>query len=242
MDRTRAAARCDAGCRVSGLVTGVLVAGCAVAGLIIGLVVEIVIDRVPKRELLSTWTRQDLRTARAAAVAGSTVALFVGLALRYHDSWALPAFLAVAAGLVALSAIDLEHFLLPNRIVYPLALATLALLTVGAVGDGDWAALGRAVLGGVAGMLTLGALHVMSPRSMGFGDAKLAFVLGLALGWAELILGLFCGFLAGALVGLALITLRQRGRKDHLPFGPFLAFGTLVVLMWGDVILRWYRG
>ena len=225
--------------------TGALVACCAVAGLIIGFVVEIVIDRVPKRELLSTWTRQDLQTARAAAVAGSTVALFVGLALRYHDSWALPAFLAVAAGLVALSAIDLEHFLLPNRIVYPLALATLALLTVGAVGDGDWTALGRAVLGGVAGMLTLGALHVMSPRSMGFGDAKLAFVLGLALGWlgwGELVLGLFCGFLAGALVGVALITLRRRGRKDHLPFGPFLAFGTLVVLMWGDVILRWYRG
>jgi leader peptidase (prepilin peptidase)/N-methyltransferase len=226
-------------------VTGALVAGCAVAGLIIGFVVEVVIDRVPKRELLSTWTRQDLQTARAAAVAGSTIALFVGLALRYHDSWALPAFLAVAAGLVALSAIDLEHFLLPNRIVYPLALATLALLTVGAVGDGDWGALGRAVLGGVAGMLTLGALHVISPRSMGFGDAKLAFVLGLALGWlgwGELVLGLFCGFLAGALVGVALITLRQRGRKDHLPFGPFLAFGTLVALMWGDVILRWYRG
>jgi leader peptidase (prepilin peptidase) / N-methyltransferase len=226
-------------------VTGALVAGCAVAGLIIGFVVEVAIDRVPKRELLSTWTRQDLQTARAAAVAGSTIALFVGLALRYHDSWALPAFLAVAAGLVALSAIDLEHFLLPNRIVYPLALATLALLTVGAVGDGDWGALGRAVLGGVAGMLTLGALHVISPRSMGFGDAKLAFVLGLALGWlgwGELVLGLFCGFLAGALVGVALITLRQRGRKDHLPFGPFLAFGTLVALMWGDVILRWYRG
>jgi leader peptidase (prepilin peptidase)/N-methyltransferase len=226
-------------------VTLALVVLCAVAGLLIGLGVEVVVDRVPKREVLTTWTRQDLRTTRAATVAGITVALFVGLALRYHDSWALPAFLAVAAGLIALSAIDLEHFLLPNRIVYPLALATLALLTLGAIGDRDWAALGRAVLGGVAGMLTLGALHLASPRSMGFGDVKLAFVLGLALGWlgwGELVLGLFCGFLAGATVGLALIALRKRGRKDHLPFGPFLAFGTLVVLLWGDVILRWYRG
>lgn len=225
--------------------TAALVALCAVAGLLIGFGVEIVVDRVPKRELLSTWTRQDLRTARAAAVAGLTVLLFAGLALRYHDSWALPAFLAVAAGLVALSVVDLEHFLLPNRIVHPLALATLALLTLGAVGDGDWDALGRAVLGGGAGMLTLGALHLASPRSMGFGDVKLAFVLGLALGWlgwGELVLGLFCGFLAGAMVGVALIALRRRGRKDHLPFGPFLAFGTLVVLLWGDVILRWYRG
>jgi leader peptidase (prepilin peptidase) / N-methyltransferase len=226
-------------------VTATVVALCAGCGFVAGLGVEIVIDRVPKRELLSTWTPQDLRATRAAVVAGLTVALFVGLALRYHDSWALPAFLAVAAGLVALSVIDLEHFLLPNRIVYPLALATVVLLALAALGDGDCGALGRAVLGGVAGMVTLGVLHLASPRSMGFGDVKLAFVLGLALGWlgwGELVLGLFCGFLAGAIVGIVLIALRRRGRKDHLPFGPFLAFGTLVVLLWGDVLLRWYRG
>ncbi len=225
--------------------TATVVALCAGCGLVAGLGVEIVIDRVPKRELLSTWSPQDLRATRAAAVAGLTVALFVGLALRYHDSWALPAFLAVAAGLVALSVIDLEHFLLPNRIVFPLALVTIVLLTLAALGDRDWGALGRAVLGGVAGMVTLGVLHLASPRSMGFGDVKLAFVLGLALGWlgwGELVLGLFCGFLAGALVGVVLIALRRRGRKDHLPFGPFLAFGTLVVLLWGDALLRWYRG
>ena len=96
-----------------------------------------------------------------------------------------------------------------------------------------------------AATVTLGVLHLVSPRSMGFGDVKLAFVLGLVLGWlgwSELVLGLLGGFLAGAVVGVALIALRHRGRKDHLPFGPFLAFGTLVVLLWGDVILRWYRG
>jgi leader peptidase (prepilin peptidase)/N-methyltransferase len=226
-------------------VTAAVVVACAAVGLVVGLVLEVIIDRVPKREVLSTWTPQEMRATRAAAVAGITAVLFAGLALRYHDSWVLPAFLALATGLVALSAIDLEHFLLPNRIVYPLALATLALLTLAAVGDGAWDALGRAVLGGVAGMVTLGVLHLASPRSMGFGDVKLAFVLGLALGWlgwGELVLGLFCGFLAGALVGVALIALRRRGRKDHLPFGPFLAFGTLFALLWGDMVLRWYRG
>jgi leader peptidase (prepilin peptidase)/N-methyltransferase len=226
-------------------VTAALVALCAVAGLLAGLGLEIVIDRVPKRELLSTWTPQDLRATRAAAVAGLTVVLFVGLAVRYHDSWALPAFLAVAAGLVALSVIDLEHFLLPNRIVYPLALATLALLTLGALGDGDWGAFRRAGLGGVVATLTFGVIYLLSPRRrMGFGDVKLAFVLGLALGWlgwGELVLGLYCGFLAGALVGGALTVLRRLGRKEPLPFAPFLAFGTLVVLLWGDVLLRWYR-
>jgi leader peptidase (prepilin peptidase)/N-methyltransferase len=226
-------------------VTAVDVAACAVAGLLAGLGLEVVVERVPRREPLNGWSRRDFNPARAAVLAGVTVALFVGLAVRYHDSWVLPAFLALAAGLVALSVIDLEHFLLPNRIVYPLAIATVALLALAAVGDDAWAAFARAVLGGVIAMAALGVLHLVSPRSMGFGDVKLAFVLGLVLGWlgwSELVLGLFCGFLAGAVVGLALIVLRHRGRKDHLPFGPFLAFGTLVVLLWGDGILRWYRG
>jgi leader peptidase (prepilin peptidase)/N-methyltransferase len=225
-------------------VTAAVVAACAVAGFVVGVGLEVVVDRVPRRESLAGWSRRDLNPGRAAVLTGLTVALFVGLGVRYHDSWALPAFLGLAAGLVALSVIDLEHFLLPNRIVYPLAVATLALLTVAAVGDDAWGALGRAVLGGVAAMLALGALHLVSPRSMGFGDVKLAFVLGLVLGWlgwSELVLGLFGGFLAGAVVGLALIVFRHRGRREHLPFGPFLAFGTLVALLWGDVILRWYR-
>jgi len=222
-----------------------VVAACAVAGVLAALGLEVVVERVPQREPLTGWSRRDLRPLRAALLAGVTVALFVGLAVRYHDSWVLPAFLAIAAGLVALSVIDLEHFLLPNRIVYPLAIATIVLLALAAAGDDAWTAFGRALLGGVVAMVALGLLHLVSPRSMGFGDVKLAFVLGLVLGWlgwSELVLGLFCGFLAGAVVGLALIVLRHRGRKDHLPFGPFLAFGTLIVLLWGDVILRWYRG
>ena len=225
--------------------TAAVVAVCAGAGLLVGLGLEVVVDRVPQREPLNGWSRRDLNPSRAALLAAVTVALFVGLAVRYDDSWVLPAFLVLVAGLVALSVIDLEHFLLPNRIVYPLAVGTVALLALAAVGDDAWAAFGRAVLGGVAATVTLGVLHLVSPRSMGFGDVKLAFVLGLVLGWlgwSELVLGLFCGFLAGAVVGIALIALRHRGRKDHLPFGPFLAFGTMVVLLWGDVMLRWYRG
>jgi len=226
-------------------VTAAVVAVCAGAGLFVGLGIEVVVDRLPQREPVDGWSRRNLNPGRAALLTALTVALFVGLAVRYHDSWVLPAFLVLAAGLVALSVIDLEHFLLPNRIVYPLAIGTLGLLALAALGDDAWAAFGRAILGGVAAAVALGALHLASPRSMGFGDVKLAFVLGLVLGWlgwSELVLGLFCGFLAGAVVGLALIAARHRGRKDHLPFGPFLAFGTLVVLLWGDVMLRWYRG
>jgi leader peptidase (prepilin peptidase) / N-methyltransferase len=80
---------------------------------------------------------------------------------------------------------------------------------------------------------------------MGMGDVKMSFVLGLYLGflgWGELVLGFFAAFLLGALVGLALIALKLRSRKDAVPFGPFLAAGTVLAALWGDPILRWYSG
>jgi leader peptidase (prepilin peptidase)/N-methyltransferase len=80
---------------------------------------------------------------------------------------------------------------------------------------------------------------------MGFGDVKLAFVLGLYLGWlgaGEAVLGFVLGFVYGAAVGVVLLATGARGRKDHVPFGPFLAAGALTAILVGDVILEWYRG
>ena len=221
-----------------------VVVGSALLGVPVGVVIDVVVTRVPQRlPVFGADPRAALHHRRAGLLAVICAALFAGMAARLADSWALPAYLVLTAGLVALALIDLEHYLLPNRIVYPLTVAMLALLTLAAVGDGDGDALIRAVLGGVAAFAALGVLHVASPRSMGFGDVKLAFVLGLALGWlgwGELLLGLFLGFLYGAVVGVTLMALRLRGRKDHVPFGPFLAAGTLTAVLWGDAILRWY--
>jgi leader peptidase (prepilin peptidase)/N-methyltransferase len=225
-------------------VTAVLVAGYAVAGAGVGVALDVVVTRVPEREpVFGREARGELRPRRAAVLAISCAALFVAMAVRFDDSWALPAYLVLTAGLVALSLIDLEHYLLPDRIVFPLAVAMVVLLGVAAAGDGDGGALVSAGLGAVVAFVALGVLHVASPRSMGFGDVKLAFVLGLALGWlgwGEVALGLFLGFLYGAIVGVALMALRLRGRKDHVPFGPFLAAGTLTAVLWGEPILRWY--
>jgi len=225
-------------------VSTAVVVGSALLGVPVGVVIDVVVTRVPQRlPVLGADPRAALHRRRAGLLAVICAALFAGMAARLADSWALPAYLVLTAGLVALALIDLEHYLLPNRIVYPLTVAMLALLTLAAVGDGDGDALIRAVLGGVAAFAALGVLHVASPRSMGFGDVKLAFVLGLALGWlgwGELLLGLFLGFLYGAVVGVTLMALRLRGRKDHVPFGPFLAAGTLTAVLWGDAILRWY--
>ncbi|MBV8388135.1 MAG: prepilin peptidase, partial [Acidimicrobiia bacterium] len=84
---------------------------------------------------------------------------------------------------------------------------------------------------------------LISPRGMGFGDVRLSFLLGLFLGWLDLrhvFLGVFVGFLLGSIVGLVLMALRRRGRRDHIPFGPFLAAGAVIAVLFGTSILGWY--
>ena len=79
---------------------------------------------------------------------------------------------------------------------------------------------------------------------MGFGDVKLAFLLGLALGWlsvAEAVLGFMLGFALGAVIGVVLIAAGVRTRKEPVPFGPFLAAGTLIAMFAGDVIVDVFR-
>jgi leader peptidase (prepilin peptidase)/N-methyltransferase len=172
-------------------------------------------------------------------------ALFGAMAAEFADSWALPAYLVLTAALVALSAIDLEHFLLPNRIVYPLTGAMLVLLGIASLADDDVDALTRGLLGGLVAFACFFVLHMVSPRSMGFGDVKLSFVLGLSLGWlgwGEVFVGLFLGFLYGAVVGIVLIVAKFRDRKQALPFGPFMAAGAITAILVGDAIITWYRG
>lgn len=169
--------------------------------------------------------------------------LWAALGARFAGSWALPAFLVLGAGLLALSVIDLEHYLLPNRIVYPLGIACAALLAAAALADGDPSRWLRALLGAAVAFAAFFVIHVVAPRGMGFGDVRLSFVLGLALGWLGwgfVALGLFLGFLYGAVVGAGLIATRIKSRREHVPFGPFLAAGTLTAALWGQAILDWY--
>ncbi|HLF41151.1 MAG TPA: prepilin peptidase [Acidimicrobiia bacterium] len=171
--------------------------------------------------------------------------LFGAAAARFGWSWELPAYLVFFAALLAISAVDLEHYIVPDRISLPLMAVSVPLLGVAALGEGNGDAFVRALLGSVAAFGFLFALNIISPRGMGMGDVKLAVSLGMYLGWlgwGEVFLGLFLAFLLGAVVGLLLMGLRLRSRKDHVPFGPFLALGTVATVLWGDPILRWYTG
>jgi leader peptidase (prepilin peptidase) / N-methyltransferase len=228
--------------------TAVLVVGCSILGLVVGWFLDPVITRVPRKQ--PVFGRPDaeeppVSSVRRVLVTMLTGALFGATAARFDDSWLLPAYLVLAGALVALAVIDFETYLLPNRIVYPLTIVMLALLALGTAADGDIGDFGRGLLAGAIAFLVFVVLHLVSPRSMGFGDVKLSFTLGLALGvlgWGEMLLGLFLGFLYGAVIGIVLIATKVRGRDQAVPFGPFLAAGAMTAILVGAPILTWYRG
>ncbi len=255
--------------------TPYIVAICSVLGLVIGSFLNVVIWRVPRKESIVTpgshcpscsreltplenvpvlsWLvlRGRCRScgtrisARYPLVELGCAALFGVIASQYAHSWVLPAYLVFTAAGLALSIIDLEHFLLPNRIVYPLSIAMVPLMALAALGDDDWKGLLRAVTGGLLAFAFMFVVHVIYPRGMGFGDVKLSWTLGLVLGWVSLgavFLGLFLGFVLGAVVGLLLVVVTKAGRKTRVPFGPFLFVGTYIALLWGQSILDWYLG
>ena len=226
-----------------------LVVGCGVLGLVVGAFLPVVIDRVPEKVPVLAGPfpepARSLRTPTGWIVTLLTAGLFAGTAAKFDANWVLPSYLVLAGALAALSVIDLRLFLLPNRIVYPLAATSLVLLGLGALAEDELGAYGRGVLAGVIAFVAFALLHIVSPRSMGFGDVKLSFVLGLFLGylgWGELVLGLFLGFLYGAVIGVGLIVTKLRTRRDHVPFGPFLAAGTMTAVLVGTAILDWYSG
>ncbi len=184
--------------------------------------------------VVGPWLKRTRLLAPLLAVAAGGVAARTGA----HPDVA--AHVAVAIGLVVLSIIDLDLFLLPRRLVYPLLAATVVLLGVAALVDGSGVAMQRALLGGLGAWGALFVLHMISPAGMGFGDVRLALLLGLDLGWLgarQVFLGIFAGFILAAVVGLALLATRKKGRRDAVPFGPFLAAGTVFVLLGGDSLL-----
>ena len=122
-------------------------------------------------------------------------------------------------------------------------MSALALLGLAAVADGNGWRYGRTLLGGLAFFAFLLVLNLLYPRGMGMGDVKLSFSLGLYLGWlgwGQVFLGGFLAFLLGAVVGVALIATGVKGRKDFVPFGPFLALGSVVALFAGPWLLHAY--
>lgn len=157
----------------------------------------------------------------------------------------LPAMLYLVAIGLALAVIDIDVHRLPNSIVLPAYPVLAVLLTGAAWWSGDWWALARAALGALALFGFYLLLVVVYPAGMGWGDVKLAGVLGAGMafvGWPALAVGAFAGFLLGGVVAIGLIVARRATGKTALPFGPFMILGAAVGVVWGGSAAAAYLG
>jgi leader peptidase (prepilin peptidase)/N-methyltransferase len=252
-------------------VLGLLIAYCALFGLVVGSFLNVVIYRVPRKESIVSprsacptcstpissrdnvpifswlFLRGKCRSChspisfRYPLIEATTAGLFAGVAARIGYSWSLPAYLVLAAGLLALACIDMEHLLLPKRIVYPVLILVSVSLVAAAATTHHWHYLLVAGISAVAWFILFFVMNAVSPRILGFGDVRLAPVLGLALGWLGVryvLLGFFAANLIGAILGLSLIATKQMSREQQIPYGVFLALGTMLAILAGPELLR----
>lgn len=155
----------------------------------------------------------------------------------------LPWLLVLGSACVALTFIDLEHHRLPDAIVLKLYPIGVVGLIVAGLLSGEWP-LAAAGIGVAVWLVVIGGVWFISGgRGMGFGDVKIAPILGATLGWVGVpaaVVGLFSAFALGAVTGIVLMIARRAGRKSAIPFGPFLVVGAGIGLVLGDAIWTGY--
>jgi len=243
----------------------VTVAAIAALGLVVGSFLNVVVARLPHRR--SLWGPRSACPACGAAIAwhdNIPVLSFVALRGRCRAceapiAWRYPLIEALTAGtfalahlvlglspalvpallllaaLIAITFIDLEHQLIPDAITLPgVVTGLVANVATGAV---PWL---DSVIGAIVAGGGFFAIIVASGGGMGGGDMKLGAMLGSFLGWQLTIVALFLAVVAGGGGALAVLSTGKKGRKDPIPFGPFLALGGAAALLWGRSLMAWY--
>ncbi len=242
---------------------GAALVSVALFGLVIGSFLNVVIARLPERR--SLWRPRSACPACDVAIAWyDNIPVLSFLALRgrcracggaissrypvvelltaaaFLGAWAAfgptPRFAvssALLAALIVIAAIDLQRQIIPDAITLP---GIVAGVLIG-VGTGAWldSVIGVLVGGGIFFVIIL-----VQPGGMGGGDMKLGAMLGAFLGWKVLLFSLFVAVTVGGVLALALLATGLRGRKDPIPFGPFLALGGAAGLFWGERVVAWY--
>lgn len=158
----------------------------------------------------------------------------------------LAKFWLLLSGMIVVFVIDLEHYLILDKVIFPLAVVGLAInfgLDISAHQQiFFWSSITvNSILAGLGAMLPFFVIWSVSRgRWMGFGDVKLAFLLGVCLGWPLVGVSIFSGILLGGLISLGLLVFTKKTLKSQLPFGTFLSLGTILALFYGEKILHWY--
>ncbi|WP_435299994.1 prepilin peptidase [Timonella sp. A28] len=188
-------------------------------------------------------------SARYPLVEATTALVFAAVAWKFaHSIWTLDdllvllPFLYIGAIGVALALIDLDTHKLPNKIILPAYVITPTLLALATWSMGQpWTWMLRALIGATVLYIFYFILCIIG--GMGFGDVKLAGILGMCLawlGWDYLIVGGFLPFLLGGLFSAALLIARKAGRKSGIPFGPWMILGAFIAFASAGEISAWY--
>jgi leader peptidase (prepilin peptidase) / N-methyltransferase len=236
-----------------------------VVGLLIGSFLNVVIARVPERR--SLWRPGSSCPACGAAIAwfdnvpilsfvalrgrcracataipwrypiveAVTAVLFAAAAVTFGATLDAVVAAALLAALVALTVIDLERQILPDVITLPgIVAGVLASVVTGRV---SWA---TSLLGVVVGGGLFLVIILASGGGMGAGDMKLAAMLGAFLGWQVVLVSILIAVVGGGVLAVGVMASGRRGRKDPIPFGPFLAAGGAAGLFYGETMVQWY--
>ena len=178
----------------------------------------------------------------------ANAALWIVAGLRFGDTWPVLPYALLFSVLLALSVIDLELYILPNKITYPsilVSIVAIPVLSFAFLGDPVsatlWAYAGGIGFAGVLAVTLIAWELIVHKEGMGMGDVKLALLLGM---WVALVhpvlplIALIASSIIGLVVGVGILIVRRESRA--FPFGPWLALGAIVAIVWSGPILRFY--
>jgi len=175
----------------------------------------------------------------------ATGLIFAYLYWYYGLSSGLGVMAFYACLFIIIFVIDLEHGLILNKVVYPsMVVALLLALFLPQPWLTQWIAPGiaSAAMGGGISFVIFFVIAIASRGGMGWGDVKLAGLIGLATGFPLVFFSMIIGAILGGIVAVALVIAKKRTLKETIPFGPLLASAAMVTLLWGNTILNWYLG
>lgn len=155
-------------------------------------------------------------------------------------------FWTIFSFLIIIFVYDLRYYLIPDKVIYSAIAISFLYILLNVFDHIDrgldfWEPLLNSLVGALIGLLPFLLIFLISRgKWIGFGDVKLGLLMGLFLGWPNIILALFLSVFLGAIMGIGLMLLGKKKFSSEIPFGPFLITGTFMSLFWGNQIINWY--
>jgi leader peptidase (prepilin peptidase)/N-methyltransferase len=176
--------------------------------------------------------------------------MYVLILWRFNSGWHTVIYLVFSSSLIVITFIDLDFQIIPDRITLsgiPIGFLAGSFLLPDPFERSSLLGIKASLIGMITGfglfyLVALIGSAIFKKEALGGGDVKMMAMVGALMGWKAVLLTTFIGSLTGSIIGILLIVLKGKDRKAKIPFGPFLALGTIITLFYGQEILSWYLG